>query len=197
MRLPVPYRVLPPRDPRVLPEAEQVVGGGSCPRGGAWRRVLLRRIEEGARWSTCGEHAGSSSDSAAGSDPPASVSIGEWEGMKSAGSNASNPGTAGRGKNCQLGVSLAYASPHGRTLINRELYLPRGRRDNPTRREETGIAASVGFCTKPALGLRMLERAITTGLPARWVTADEDAGRTRSSGPGCSSTRWLRPRRVP
>jgi SRSO17 transposase len=65
-------------------------------------------------------------------------------------------GTAGRTENCQLGVFLAYASPHGRTLIDRELYLPRGWCDDPARREEAGIAASVGFATKPALGLRML-----------------------------------------
>lgn len=58
----------------------------------------------------------------------------------------------------------------------RELYLPRGWCDDPARREEAGIAASVGFATKPALGLRMIERAITAGLPARWVTADEAYG---------------------
>ncbi|MEV4846739.1 IS701 family transposase [Micromonospora matsumotoense] len=85
-------------------------------------------------------------------------------------------GTAGRTENCQLGVFLAYASPHGRTLIDRELYLPRGWCDDLARREEAGISASIGFATKPALGLRMLERAITAGLPARWVTADEAYG---------------------
>ncbi|MGC4856818.1 transposase [Micromonospora sp. DT4] len=42
--------------------------------------------------------------------------------------------------------------------------------------EEAGIAASVEFATKPALGLRMIERAISAGLPARWVTADEAYG---------------------
>lgn len=71
---------------------------------------------------------------------------------------------------------LAYASPYGRTLIDRELYLPRGWCYNLARREEAGIAPSVGFATKPALGLRILERAITAGLPARWVTADEAYG---------------------
>ncbi|WP_425271363.1 transposase [Micromonospora arida] len=35
---------------------------------------------------------------------------------------------------------------------------------------------NVGFATKPALGLRMVECAITAGLPARWVTADEAYG---------------------
>jgi SRSO17 transposase len=98
------------------------------------------------------------------------------KGIKSAGVQRQYSGTAGRTENCQLRVFLAYASPHGRTLIDRELYLPRGWCDDPARREEAGIAVSVGFATKPALGLRMLERAVTAGLPARWVTADEAYG---------------------
>ena len=35
-------------------------------------------------------------------------------------------GTAGRVENCQTGVFLAYASTKGRTLLDRELYLPQG-----------------------------------------------------------------------
>ncbi|GAA1229337.1 hypothetical protein GCM10009608_76630 [Pseudonocardia alaniniphila] len=34
-------------------------------------------------------------------------------------------GTAGRIENWQLGVFLAYATGKGRTLIDRELYLPK------------------------------------------------------------------------
>ncbi|MET7951636.1 IS701 family transposase [Micromonospora sp. NPDC005324] len=98
------------------------------------------------------------------------------KGIKSAGVQRQYSGTAGRTENCQLGVFLSYASPAGRTLIDRELYLPRGWCHDPARREEAGIAAGIGFATKPALGLRMLERAITAGLPARWVTGDEAYG---------------------
>ncbi|XXG09514.1 IS701 family transposase [Micromonospora sp. SH-82] len=98
------------------------------------------------------------------------------KGIKSAGVQRQYSGTAGRTENCQLGVFLAYAGPQGRTLIDRELYLPRGWCDAAARRTEAGIPASVGFATKPALGLRMLERAVTAGLPARWVTADEAYG---------------------
>lgn len=99
-------------------------------------------------------------------------------------------GTAGRTENCQLGVFLAYASPAGRTLIDRELHLPRRWCDDAARREEAGIAASVGFATKPALGLRMLERAITAGLSARWVTADE------AYGQGSKFRTWLQQQRI-
>jgi hypothetical protein len=37
-------------------------------------------------------------------------------------------GTAGRTENCQVGVFLAYASPLGRALIDRWLYLPQSAR---------------------------------------------------------------------
>lgn len=112
------------------------------------------------------------------------------KGVKSAGVQRQYSGTAGRTENCQLGVFLAYASPQGRTLIDRELYLPRGWCDDAARREEAGVAANVGFATKPALGLRMLERAITAGLPARCVTADE------AYGPDSKSRTWLQQHRM-
>ena len=47
------------------------------------------------------------------------------KGLKSAGVQRQYSGTAGRVENCQLGVFLAYATSKGRTLIDRELYLPK------------------------------------------------------------------------
>jgi SRSO17 transposase len=99
------------------------------------------------------------------------------KGTKSAGVQRQYSGTAGRVENCQLGVFLAYASRHGRTLVDRELYLPQKWCADPARRTEAGIPTSVTFATKPMLGLRMLGRALDAGvLPARWVTADEAYG---------------------
>jgi SRSO17 transposase len=46
------------------------------------------------------------------------------KGTKSAGVQRQYSGTAGRIENCQIGVFLTYASPTGRTLLDRELYLP-------------------------------------------------------------------------
>ena len=46
------------------------------------------------------------------------------KGDKSAGVQRQYSGTAGRIENCQVGVFLAYASAKGRTLLDRELYLP-------------------------------------------------------------------------
>jgi SRSO17 transposase len=54
------------------------------------------------------------------------------KGTKSAGVKRQYSGTAGRIENCQIGVFLAYASPRGHALIDRELYLPRaGPRTGP------------------------------------------------------------------
>lgn len=45
-----------------------------------------------------------------------------------------------------------------------------------------GIGDEVEFATKPDLGLRMLKRAVESGIPFGWVTPDEvygQAGRIR------------------
>lgn len=68
---------------------------------------------------------------------------------------------------------------HGRTLIDRELYLPHGWCGDAPRRKEAAVPAVVVFTTKPAQGLRMLQRALT-GMLARWVTADEAYGKDES-----------------
>ena len=47
------------------------------------------------------------------------------KGTKSAGVARQYSGTAGRIENCQIGVFLGYATPAGRTFLDRELYLPR------------------------------------------------------------------------
>jgi SRSO17 transposase len=47
------------------------------------------------------------------------------KGIRSAGVQRRYSGTAGRTENCQLGMFLAYTSPRGRALIDRELYLPK------------------------------------------------------------------------
>lgn len=99
------------------------------------------------------------------------------KGTKSAGVQRQYSGTAGRTENCQLGVFLAYASAHGRTLIDRELYLPQSWCADDRRRTEAAVPAKVRFATKPALGLQMLRRALDAGLLARWVTADEAYGK--------------------
>jgi SRSO17 transposase len=98
------------------------------------------------------------------------------KGIKSAGVQRQYSGTAGRVENCQIGVFLGYASPAGRTLLDRELYLPQSWTDDRQRCREAGVPDEVGFATKPDLAAGMLARALDAGVPASWVTADEAYG---------------------
>lgn len=94
------------------------------------------------------------------------------KGTKSVGVKRQYCGTVGKRENCQIGVFLAYASPPGRTFLDRELYLPEEWAADPQRRKEAGVPEALAFATKPELARRMLRRAVDGGVPARWVTAD-------------------------
>jgi SRSO17 transposase len=98
------------------------------------------------------------------------------KGTTSVGVQRQYSGTAGKVDNCQLGVFLAYASPKGRAMIDRELYLPERWTDDPARCRAARVPEQVGFRTKPELARVMLERALAAGVPASWVTADEVYG---------------------
>jgi SRSO17 transposase len=101
------------------------------------------------------------------------------KGEKSVGVQRQYSGTAGRVENCQIGVFLAYASPKGRTFLDRELYLPKEWGQDQERRREAGVPEEVAFATKPQLARRMLERAREAGVPAAWVTGDSVYGGDR------------------
>jgi SRSO17 transposase len=98
------------------------------------------------------------------------------KGTKSVGVQRQYSGTAGRRENCQIGVFLGYASPKGRTFLDRALYLPKEWADDPERRREAGIPEEVTFATKPDLATQMLERAFAAAVPAAWVAGDEVYG---------------------
>src|SRR3954454_22161419 len=65
------------------------------------------------------------------------------KGRKSVGVQRQYSGTAGRVENCQIGVFLAYATPQGRTFLDRELYLPREWVEDEERRREAGVPEQV------------------------------------------------------
>jgi SRSO17 transposase len=110
------------------------------------------------------------------------------KGTKSAGVQRQYSGTAGRIENCQLGVFLAYVSPLGRALFDRELYLPASWTGDRQRCAEAGIDEEVEFATKPKLAQRMLERLLESGVEVGWFTADEAYG----DNPGLRT--WLETR---
>jgi len=101
------------------------------------------------------------------------------KGTRSAGVQRQYSGTAGRTENCQVGVFLAYASAHGHALIDRELYLPQSRTDDPERCRAAGIPDDVAFATKPRQAQAMIARAIAAGVPFAWFTADETYGQAK------------------
>ncbi len=101
------------------------------------------------------------------------------KGDKSVGVQRQYSGTAGRIENCQIGVFLAYASAHGRTLRDRELYLPQVWAEDPARRREAGVPEEVAFRTQGQWAQLMLERAVAAGVPFGWATGDEVYGSDR------------------
>ena len=101
------------------------------------------------------------------------------KGDKSVGVQRQYSGTAGRIENCQVGVFLAYSSARGRTLLDRELYLPQVWAENWDRRREAGVPESVSFHTKGQLAQLMLQRAVESGVSFAWVAGDEVYGNDR------------------
>src|SRR5919202_822281 len=101
------------------------------------------------------------------------------KGRMSAGVARQYSGTAGRVENVQIGVFLTYASRHGHTLLDRELYLPKEWTDDRERCAQAGIPSSRSLQTKLALAQQMLERVREAKMPFRWVTGDSIYGDDR------------------
>jgi len=101
------------------------------------------------------------------------------KGVHSAGVGRQYSGTLGRVDNCQVGVFLGYASPHGHTLVDRRLYLAEGWLADPAKRNSprAGVPPDVRFSTKLELAAEMLATATSHGhLAYQWVTADAAYG---------------------
>jgi SRSO17 transposase len=101
------------------------------------------------------------------------------KGTHSAGVARQYSGTAGRVENCQIGVFLAYASAHGHTLLDRELYLPAAWMADRDRCRRAGIPDARAFATKPALAQQMLARTFDAGVRLMWVAGDSVYGDDR------------------
>ncbi|MHB8387924.1 IS701 family transposase [Metallibacterium sp.] len=124
------------------------------------------------------------------------------QGKASCGVGRQYTGSAGKITNCQIGVFAAYVSGHGHAFIDRALYLPKAWTDSPARMTAAHVPDGTGFATKPALAVRMVERAIAAGVPFAWVAADSVYGvgdvemALRRAGKGCvlgvSSNRHFR-----
>ena len=98
------------------------------------------------------------------------------KGRQSVGVARQYSGTAGKIENCQIGVFLAYATKHGHTLIDRELYLPKEWTDDRQRCQSAGIPEQREFATKPQLARQMLQRAFDAGVTLAYVSGDSVYG---------------------
>jgi len=109
-------------------------------------------------------------------DPEGILAIDETgflkEGTASAGVAGQYSGTARRAKNTQIGVFLTYASPAGRTFLDRELYPPTAWIDNVDRYERAGTPKNRVMATKPVPAAEMIELARDAGIEAEWTTGD-------------------------
>jgi SRSO17 transposase len=99
------------------------------------------------------------------------------QGRQSVGVARQYCGTLGKVGNCQVGVFLAYASPHGYALVDARLWLPREWTNDRERCTQAGVPTEVTYQSKAELGLAMLEQARQgRHLTGRWVTGDEAYG---------------------
>lgn len=98
------------------------------------------------------------------------------QGKASCGVGRQYTGSAGKITNCQIGVFASYVSRHGHAFIDRALYLPKVWTDDRVRMVRAHVPDTVGFLTKPALALTMIERAIASNVPFSWVAADSVYG---------------------
>ncbi len=103
------------------------------------------------------------------------------KGQHSVGVKRQYCGEVGTIANGQAGVFLAYAGPHGATLLDRRLYLPQEWLSDPAcaeRRARCRIPEAVTFQTKNELTLAMVQEVVASrALRCRWFLADEAFGR--------------------
>lgn len=86
-------------------------------------------------------------------------------------------GTLGKVGNCQIGVSLHYATNQGSVPLDFELYLPEAWIDDPERCRKAGVPENTAFQTKWEMALVMLDRVRTWALADQVVGADAGYGK--------------------
>ena len=142
----------------------------------------MQRLLSAARWDQDAVRDALGRYVAAELGDPGGVLIADETGFEKSGSHSAGvqrqyTGTAGKITNCQVGVFLAYAVPgRGRVLIDRELYVPRSWTEDEQRCAAAGLPEDTELVTKPQLARKMIERAIGSGVPFSWFTADEAYG---------------------
>lgn len=106
------------------------------------------------------------------------------KGTQTAGVARQYCGETGKIDNCIVTMHWAYAGRDGaHVLLDGELYLPKSwdasaGREAVELREKTGIPADAKYQTHIEMSIRQLGRIKDNGVPGRWVTGDEEFGRS-------------------
>lgn len=86
-------------------------------------------------------------------------------------------GRLGKIENCQVGIYMGYVTGCGHALAATRLYLPKEWAKDRKRRKKCNIPKEVRFQTRHELASAML-REYGLLLPHRWVTGDDEMGRS-------------------
>jgi SRSO17 transposase len=80
-------------------------------------------------------------------------------------------------ENCQVGVFLCYATARGHAPLDRKLYLPKEWAQDQARRKKCHVPDDVVFAERWRIGLDMVDRCRSEGIPHGWVSGDDELGR--------------------
>jgi SRSO17 transposase len=87
------------------------------------------------------------------------------QGAHSVGVQRQYSGTLGKVGNCQIGVTLQFATKREVVCLDADLYLPEDSwGNNPERLQAAGVPKGIGYRSKWQMGLTMLERARANGF---------------------------------
>ncbi len=98
-------------------------------------------------------------------------------------------GTHGTGTHMQTGIFLAYCGPRGRGYLDRELFLPKAWVEHHDLRAASGVPGDVRYSTRPEMARRMLQRALESDIPHRFIAGGP------TFGADLGLRRWLNERR--
>ncbi|MEK7777327.1 MAG: IS701 family transposase, partial [Chloroflexota bacterium] len=126
--------------------------------------------------------------------PPAAWAIDDTgfpkKGSHSVGVARQYTGTLGKIGNCQVAVSLHYATDDAAVPLDFALYLPEEWLEEE-RRREAGIPQDVTFQTKWALALTLIDRALEWEVPKGVIVADAGYGNTTEFRTGLAERELL------
>ncbi len=85
-------------------------------------------------------------------------------------------GRLGKNDNCQVAVSMGYASRHEHALVDMRLYLPKAWASDRQRRKKAGVPKGIRYRTRHQWCLEMLDQNGQL-LPHAWIAGDDEMGR--------------------